>query len=112
MHRHRRCDVMCKGSIGLVLDYVYTVTFSSVFSCNVFKKCRFPAVSTRKRMKTSSYGGNVLDAKNVKDGGLKSKYYIFVSWKLRSFIGSLILKLKTLATNKTKCVAFQVYNDL
>jgi hypothetical protein len=48
----------------------------------------------------------------IQDGGLKSKYYIFVSWKLRSFIGSLILKLKTLATNKTKCIAFQVYNDL
>jgi hypothetical protein len=32
--------------IELVLDYVYTVTFSSVFSCNVFKKCRFQAVST------------------------------------------------------------------
>jgi hypothetical protein len=44
----------------------------------------------------------------IQGGGLKSKYYIF-SWKLRSFIGSLNLKLKTLATNKTKCIAFQVY---
>ena len=35
------------------------------FSCNVFKKCRFQAVSTRKRMKMTSYDENVLNAKNV-----------------------------------------------
>jgi hypothetical protein len=75
-------------------------------------------------MKTSSHDKNVINAKTFSDkrfhvetlkiqnGGLKSKYYIFASWKLRSFIGSLILKLKTLATNKTKYIAFQVYNDL
>jgi hypothetical protein len=49
----------------------------------------------------------------IQDGGLKSKYCFLVSWKIRSFIGiSLILKLKTLARNKTKYIAFHVYNDL
>jgi hypothetical protein len=48
----------------------------------------------------------------IQDGGLKSKYYIFASWKLRFSLVSLILKLKTLAINKTKYIAFQVYSDL
>jgi hypothetical protein len=103
---------------------VDTVTFSSVFSCNVFKKCRFQAcphengvnrhlmTKTFSMLKTFSDKRFHVETLKIQDGGLKSKHYIFVSWKLRSFIGSLILKLKTLATNKTKCIAFQVYNDL
>jgi hypothetical protein len=87
--------------LAATLDYVLMVTFSSVFSCNVFKKCRFQAVSTRKRMKTKRS-----QCQKRFRFRLKSKYYIFVFWKLRSFIGSSILKLKTLATNKTKCIAF------
>ena len=78
-------------------------------------------MATRKRMKTTSYDENVFKAKNVfdkrfrvetlkiQDGGLRSKYCILVSWKLRSFIGIIIIfKLKTLATNKTKYLVFQV----
>ena len=81
-----------------ITDYVHTVTFLSVFSCNVFKKCRFQAASTR-------------NAKNPRWRLIIKILYSF-SWKLRSFIGTLIIKLQTLAGNKTKYIAFQEYNDL
>ena len=46
-------------------------------------------------------------------GGLKSKPIIFLfPVSLDLSLVSLIFKLKTLATNKTKYIAFQVYNDL
>jgi hypothetical protein len=40
----------------------------------------------------------------IQDGGLKSKYYILFPGSLDLSFVSLILKLKTLATNKTKYI--------
>ena len=63
--RYRYFANGCLRSTSTNLDYAHTVTFSSVFSCNVFKKCRFQVVSTRKRMETTSYDENVFNAKNI-----------------------------------------------
>jgi hypothetical protein len=93
-------------------DYVHTVAFSSVFSCNVFKKSRFQAVSTRKRVKTTSYDENVFNAKNVFEQAFsrwnaKNQNIIFLfPGSLDLSLVLLILKLKTLARNKTKYIAF------
>ena len=81
------------------LDYVHTVTFLSVFSC---KKVSFSSrVHTETDENDVLFTENVFSAKTfsdkrfhvetlkIQDGGLKSKYYILVSWKLTSFIGTI-----------------------